>query len=129
MVQADARVFRELIDRVKPDAVYVPTLERMAQSLAWWLALRRSRLATASLRGAPLALAAAYGMSRRPPFFTRMALRAMPFDVVHYIDPVVFDWVLSKVGGKAGRRARLIADPVEPLPADTVQSPRDASSA
>ena len=44
-----------------------------------------------------------------------MALRAMPFDVVHYIDPVVFDWVLSKVGGKAGRRARFIADPIEPL--------------
>ena len=39
----------------------------------------------------------------------------MPFDVVHYIDPVAFDWVLSKVGGKAGRRARFIADPVEPL--------------
>jgi hypothetical protein len=39
----------------------------------------------------------------------------MPFDVVHYIDPVAFDWVLRKVGGKAGRRARFIADPVEPL--------------
>ena len=39
----------------------------------------------------------------------------MPFDVVHYIDPVTFDWVLSKVGGRAGRRARLIADPVDPL--------------
>jgi hypothetical protein len=54
-------------------------------------------------------------MSRRPPFFTRMALRAMPFHVVHYIDPVAFEWVSNKVGGKAGRRARLIADPVEPL--------------
>ena len=58
---------------------------------------------------------AAYGMSRRPPFISKMALRAMPFDVVHYIDPVAFDWVLSKVGGKAGRRARFIADPIEPL--------------
>src|SRR3984893_17625772 len=37
-VQTDASVFRELMDRVKTDAVYVPTLERMAQSLAWWLA-------------------------------------------------------------------------------------------
>ena len=53
-------------------------------------------------------------MGRRP-FLTRMALRMMPFDVVHYIDPVAFDWVVSKVGGKAGRRARFIADPIEPL--------------
>jgi glycosyltransferase involved in cell wall biosynthesis len=44
-----------------------------------------------------------------------MTVRTMPFDVVHYIDPVVFDWVSRKVGGKAGRRARFIADPVEPL--------------
>ena len=53
--------------------------------------------------------------ARRSPFITKMAVRTMPFDVVHYIDPVVFDWVLSKVGGKAGRKARFIADPVEPL--------------
>jgi hypothetical protein len=31
MIQTDARVYRELIERVKPDAVYLPTLEqRMA---------------------------------------------------------------------------------------------------
>jgi Glycosyl transferases group 1 len=118
MVQTDARVFRELMDRVKPDAVYIPTLERMAQSLAWWLALRRSRLPRPHCETLLLGLADAYGMSRRP-FFTRMALHLMPFDVVHYIDPVVFDWVLSKVGGKAGRRARFIADPIEPLPLPT----------
>jgi hypothetical protein len=41
MVQTDARVFREVMGRVKPDAVYGPTLERMAQSLAWWLACVR----------------------------------------------------------------------------------------
>jgi glycosyltransferase involved in cell wall biosynthesis len=35
--------------------------------------------------------------------------------VVHYIDPVAFEWVLSNVGGKAARRARLIPDPVEAL--------------
>jgi hypothetical protein len=35
----------------------------------------------------------------------------MPIDAVHYMDPITF-WVLSKVGA---RRARLIADPVEPL--------------
>ena len=34
---------------------------------------------------------------------------------MHYIDPVAFEWVLSKVGGKTGRKARFIADPVEPL--------------
>src|SRR5262245_35354022 len=40
MIQTDARAFRELIDRVKPHAVYLPTLGlRMAQSFAWWLAL------------------------------------------------------------------------------------------
>jgi hypothetical protein len=114
MVQTDARVFRELLDRVKPDAVYVPTLERMAQSLAWWLALRRSRLPRPHCEALLLNLADAYGMSRRP-VFTRMALHTMPFDVVHYIDPVGFDWVLSKVRGKAGRRARFIADPIESL--------------
>jgi hypothetical protein len=34
-------------------------------------------------------------------------------------DPVTFDWVVSKVGGQAGRRARFIADPIEPLPLPT----------
>src|SRR6516165_6671836 len=113
MVQTDARVFRELMDRVKPDAVYIPTLERMAQSLAWWLALR-SRLSRPHCEALVLGLLAAYGMRRRP-FLTRVALRAMPFDVVHYCDPVAFEWVLSKVGGKAGRRARFVGDPLEPL--------------
>jgi glycosyltransferase involved in cell wall biosynthesis len=115
MIHTDARVFRALIDRVKPDAVYVPSLERMAQSLAWWLALRQSRLSRLHCEALLLGLPAAYGMSRRPLFITKMALRAMPFDIVHYIDPIAFDWVLSKVGGKAGRKARLIADPIEPL--------------
>jgi hypothetical protein len=51
MALFNARAFRKLIARVKPDAVYVPTLDvyfdprrstldRTAQSLAWWLALR-----------------------------------------------------------------------------------------
>jgi hypothetical protein len=35
--------------------------------------------------------------------------------VVHYNDRIAFDWVLSSVGGKAGRKARFIADPIEPL--------------
>src|SRR5215471_3139127 len=119
-IRSDAGVFRKLIDRIKPDAVYVPTIELMAQSFAWWLALH-SRLSRphceALFLGVPAAygMRAAYGMGRHRPFFTRMAVRAMPFDVVHYIDPVAFEWVLNKVGGKAGRRARFIADPVEPL--------------
>jgi hypothetical protein len=41
-----------------------------------------------------------------------MALRAMPFDVMPYMDPISFDWVLRKVGGKPGSMARLIPDPV-----------------
>jgi glycosyltransferase involved in cell wall biosynthesis len=122
MIRTDARVFRELIDRVKPDAVYLPTIERMPQSLAWWLALG-SRLSRPHCEALILGLPAAYGMRRRP-FLTRMALRTMPFDVVHYIDPVAFDWVLSKVGGKAGRRARIIADPVEPLSLPTQSEAR-----
>ena len=91
-----------------------PPLNGWPSHLRWWLALRRSRLSRPHCEALLLGLPAAYGMSRRP-FLTRMALRAMPFDVVHYIDPVAFDWVLSKVGGKAGRRARFIADPIEPL--------------
>jgi glycosyltransferase involved in cell wall biosynthesis len=75
----------------------------------------RPRLSRLHCEALLLGLPAAYGMARRSPFFTRMALHAMPFDVVHYIDPVAFEWVLSKVGGKAGRKARFIADPVEPL--------------
>ena len=91
-----------------------PTLHRMAQSLAWWLALR-PRLSRLHCEALLLGLPAAYGMRPPFPFFTKMAVRTMPFDVVHYIDPVAFDWVLSKVGGKAGRKARFIADPIEPL--------------
>jgi glycosyltransferase involved in cell wall biosynthesis len=120
MVKTDARVFRALIDRVKPDAVYLPTADGAAQSLALSrLALRESGLSRVHCEALLMRLPAAYGMSRRPPSFTKMALRAMPFDVVHYIDPVAFDWVLSKVGGKAARRARFIADPIETLPLPT----------
>src|ERR1700730_14766174 len=122
MTLANARAFRVLIARVKPDAVYVPTLDRylisirhgMTQSLAWWLALR-PRLSRLHCEALLLGLPAAYGMTRRSPVIHKMTVRTMPFDIVHYIDPVVFDWVLSKVGGRAGRRARFIADPVEPL--------------
>jgi hypothetical protein len=90
MIQTDARVYRELIDRVKPDAVYLPTL---AQRMAQWLAFCRSRLLRLHSEALLLGLPAAYGMSCRAPFFTKMALQAKPFDVVHYMDPVTFDWV------------------------------------
>jgi glycosyltransferase involved in cell wall biosynthesis len=119
---ANARAFRALIARVKPDAVYVPTLDQhafsirggMAQSLAWWLALR-PRLSRLHCEALLMGLPAAYGMTHRSPFVNKMLVRTLPFDVVHYIDPVAFEWVLSKVGGKTGRKARFIADPVEPL--------------
>jgi glycosyltransferase involved in cell wall biosynthesis len=122
MILEQARALRALIGRVKPDAVYVPTLvsdfstrNGIAHSLAWWLALR-ARLSRLHCETLLLGFPPAYGMGLgRSPFITRMAIRTIPFDVVHYIDPVVFDWVLSKVGGKAGRKARFIADPVEPL--------------
>ena len=114
MFKTDARVFRELIDRVKPDAVYLPTADHEAHSLALSrLALRRSGLSGIHCEALLTRVTAAYGVSPRPPIFTKMTLRAMPFDVVHYIDPVAFEWVLSNVGGKAARRARLIPDPIE----------------
>jgi glycosyltransferase involved in cell wall biosynthesis len=114
MFKTDARVFRELIDRVKPDAVYLPTADHEGHSLALSrLALRRSGLSGIHCEALLTRVTAAYGVSPRPPIFTKMTLRAMPFDVVHYIDPVAFEWVLSNVGGKAARRARLIPDPIE----------------
>jgi hypothetical protein len=116
MIETDARVFRELIDRVKPDAVYFPTADGVAQSRALSrLALRRSGLSRIHCEALLIQVPAAYGMSRRPPFVAKITLRAMPFDVVHYIDPVAFGWVLSKVRGKAATSARLIADPIEPM--------------
>ena len=131
MILTQARAVRALIDRVKPDAVYVPTLpgysstrDGIAQSLAWWLALR-PRLSRLHCEALLLGFPPAYGMGLgRSPFITKMAIRTIPFDVVHYIDPVVFDWVLSKVSGKAGRKARFIADPVEPLSLPTKSKAR-----
>ena len=122
MILTQARDFRALIGRVKPDAVYVPTLagyfstrDGIAQSLAWWLALR-ARLSRLHCETLLLGFPPAYGIGvGRSPFITKMAIRTIPFDVVHYIDPVVFDWVLNKVSGNAGRKARFIADPVEPV--------------
>jgi hypothetical protein len=125
MIKTDARVFRELIDRVKPDAVYLPSADQEAHSLALSrLALRRSGLSRVHCEALLIRLPAAYGMGRRPPFLEKMALRVMPFDVVHYIDPVAFGWVVSNVGGKAGKRARFIADPVELLPLPTQSQAR-----
>ena len=122
MILTQARDFRALIGRVKPDAVYVPTLagyfstrDGIAQSLAWLLALR-ARLSRLHCETLLLGFPPAYGIGvGRSPFITKMAIRTIPFDVVHYIDPVVFDWVLNKVSGHAGRKARFIADPVEPV--------------
>jgi hypothetical protein len=125
MIKTDARVFRELIDRIKPDAVYLPSADQEAHSLALSrLALRRSGLSRVHCEALLIRLPAAYGMGRRPPFLEKMALRVMPFDVVHYIDPVAFEWVVSNVGGKAGKRARFIADPVEPLSLPTQSQAR-----
>jgi hypothetical protein len=120
MIKTDARVFGELIDRVKPDAVYLPSADQEAHSLALSrVALCPSRLSQVHCEALLIRLPAAYGMGRRPPFLEKIALRMMPFDVVHYIDPVAFEWVVSKVGGEAGRKARFIADPIEPLPLPT----------
>ena len=98
--------------------MYLPTADGTAESLGLSrLALRRSGLSRVHCEALLMRMPLAYGMSdrRRPPFFTKMALRAMPFDVVHYIDPVVFEWVLNNVGGKAGQKARFIPDPIAPL--------------
>jgi glycosyltransferase involved in cell wall biosynthesis len=125
MIKTDARVFRELIDRVKPDAVYLPSADQEAHSIALSrVALRQSGLSRVHCEALLIRVPAAYGMGRRPPFLTKMALRVMPFDVVHYIDPVAFEWVLTKVGGKAASRARFIADPIEPLPLPTQSKAR-----
>jgi hypothetical protein len=70
---------------------------------------------TTSLRGAPLGAAGSVWHDRPFAVYHQNDVRTMPFDVVHYFDSVVFYWVLSNVGGKAGRKARFIADPVEPL--------------
>jgi glycosyltransferase involved in cell wall biosynthesis len=120
MIKADARLMHELIDRVKPDAVYLPSADQEAHSLALSrLALRQSGLAGVHCEALLTRLSAAYGMGRRPPLLEKIALRVMPFDIVHYIDPVAFEWVVSKVGGKAATRARFIADPIDPLPLPT----------
>ena len=50
MIQIDARRYRELIDRVKPDAVYLPTLE---QRMAQWTRPASVEIVSVSLRGAP----------------------------------------------------------------------------
>lgn len=118
-IKTDACVFRELIDRVKPDALYLPTADGIAESLGLSrLTLRQSGLSWVYCEALLMRMPLAYGMSdsRRPPFFTKMALRAMPFDIVHCIDPIVFDWLQSNVGGKVGKRARFIADPIDPFP-------------
>jgi glycosyltransferase involved in cell wall biosynthesis len=115
-IQTDARIFGGLIDGVKPDAVYLPSADRVAQSLALSrLALHRTGLSRIHSEATLDQVPAAYGMSSRPAFLTKMVFRAMPFDVVHYVDPVTFEWVLRYVGGKAARKARFIADPIEPL--------------
>ncbi len=116
-INTDARVFRAVISRVKPDAVYLPTGDGVAQSLAFGkLACRRTGLSRVHCEALLIRVPAAYGMDTRSPFLTKVAFQAMPFDVVHYIDPVAFDWVLNNVGSRAGRKARFIADPIEPIP-------------
>jgi hypothetical protein len=122
MTQIDARVYGELIDRVKPDAVYLTT-----PSHNEWLSGLPcvDEIVTASFRG----VLAAYDMSRVRRFSPNGRLRRCRLVLSTKWPSTGCVLSFSKVGRKAGRMARLIAGPVEPLSLPTRSSLRGASSA
>jgi glycosyltransferase involved in cell wall biosynthesis len=129
IVGATARMFRELIGETKPDAVYVPTADGTAEALGLARMIFRGSIPS-SVHAEALLIRVphAYGMrdDRRPLWLVRAAMRNMPFGRVHFIDPVIFDWVKQTFGNTLAKRSHFIADPIEPFPQMSMDEARQA---
>lgn len=113
--------FRAAIERCRPDHVYVPYGDGLAQFLgipgAWRRAVSRGvEVETLLLRGA-----VAYpGTTVKERLKGRLSFAAAvrpPWSALFHLDPIVYEWVAQR-GGALASRLQLMPDPVEPPGAD-----------
>lgn len=113
-----ADLLRDVVRDTRCDAILIPGADGIAEGtglarLALRNAIPQSVHAEALLIRGPIA----YGFEqrRRTAFLQKLAMRAMPFDRVHFIDPVVYRWAKSLSPGLASR-CRFVPDPIDPPP-------------
>lgn len=113
----------ESMRQVKPDHVYVPYADGLAQT--WGMAIRPSRVLDkkdACVEGLMMRGSFAYpspswkeGAARRA---NRMALARAPWDRLHQLDPIPYQRIMQSESALAAI-TRLIPEPIEPKPVET----------
>ena len=121
---AHLRLLHGAVAQHRPDHVYVPYADGLAQLAGVAQALGRSPLRPA--RGAPRPVAEALLMRGRFAYPADSPLRgaksrvwlaataASPFDVLHHLDPIPYE-AIRRRGGHLAAKSRIIPEPVEPL--------------
>jgi hypothetical protein len=111
-----ADLLKGVIRDTRCDAILVPGADGLAEAtglarLALRNAIPKSVHAEALIIRGPIAYG--FDQRRRTAFLQKLAMRAMPFDRVHFIDPVVYRWARSLSTGLANR-CRFVPDPIDP---------------
>lgn len=116
---ASSNSLRNAVRRWHPDHVYLPYGDGLSQVLGVRRLLGNDFLQGAQAEALLMRGAFAYPHSS---FYSRLkaeaglsALRAAPWERVHFIDPLIYAEV-SRRGGALAERSRIIPDPVERIP-------------
>jgi glycosyltransferase involved in cell wall biosynthesis len=108
---------RRAVREVKPDVVYVPTADGIAEAtglvaLAGIRAIPRGVHAEALMTRLTFAYPGDAQRRSVPVSFAMAGLRHAPFHTIHLVDVLAFDW-LQQHGGKLAARFRVAPDPVD----------------
>ncbi|MFT3786570.1 MAG: glycosyltransferase [Tepidisphaeraceae bacterium] len=118
LVPIYADTIRDAVTRSHCDAILIPGADGIAEAAGLARLIGRRAIpkgvhAEALLIRGPVAYG--FTQARRTAFLQRLALRWMPFDLVHFIDPVVYGWAKSLSRGLS-RRCSFVPDPIDPAP-------------
>lgn len=119
LMRWNTRCFADTMKRVAPDHVLIPYGDGLAQGIGIARIFGHDLLADAIGEVLLMRGAYAYPISRLSQSIAqRASLEAIgmgSWSVVHYLDPIPFEYVQRR-GGDLARRGRLMPDPVEPAP-------------
>ena len=127
--KARAATFAQSLKRHHADHVYIPTADGMAQVLGWnrWRGsnpVPRGTEVEACMHRGGFAYPTAGMKAKLRAEFLRRSIQAAPFDVVHFVDLLVTDW-LADHPSALSKRSRLLADPVgDTRPMDKIEARR-----
>lgn len=127
--KARAETFAQSMKRHRADHVYIPTADGMAQVMGWnrWRGsnpVPKGTQVEACMHRGGFAYPTAGLKAKLRAEFLRRSIQAAPFDVVHFVDVLVTDWLADHPSALSGR-SRLLADPVgDTRPMDTLGARR-----